>query len=209
MKSITKQATMLFMVLFVQFVFAQQKTISGVVLDETGQPLFGASVLVKGTENGTTTDMDGVYSINAEVGDMLVFSYIGYDNFEAVVGSSSTINVSMEINNTLDEVIVVAYGTTTKEAFTGSASVVGSEELSIRNVTSPIQAIEGRATGIQFTSPAGPGASPGIVIRGVGTLNGDTDPLFVVDGVPFEGSLNTINQEDIESFTVLKDAAST
>jgi TonB-linked SusC/RagA family outer membrane protein len=209
MKSITKQATMLFMVLFVQFVFAQQKTISGVVLDETGQPLFGASVLVKGTENGTTTDMDGVYSISAQAGDVLLFSYVGYDNFEAVVGSSSTINVSMEINNTLDEVIVVAYGTTTKEAFTGSASVVGSEELSIRNVTSPIQAIEGRATGIQFTSPAGPGASPGIVIRGVGTLNGDTDPLFVVDGVPFEGSLNTINQEDIESFTVLKDAAST
>ena len=87
--------------------------------------------------------------------------------------------------------------------------MIGAADLENRNVTSPIAAIEGKATGVQFTSPSGPGESPGIVIRGVGTLNGDTDPLFVVDGVPFEGSLSAINQEDIESFTVLKDAAST
>ena len=104
---------------------------------------------------------------------------------------------------------MTAYGTSTKEAFTGSANVVGQAELQQRNVTSPIAAIEGNATGVQFTSAAGPGASPNIVIRGVGTLNGDTDPLYIVDGIQYEGALNTINQEDIESLTILKDAAST
>ena len=110
----------------------------------------------------------------------------------------------------LDEVIITAYGTTTKEAFTGSASVIGEKELAIRNVTSPISAIEGKATGVQFTSASGqPGSSPGIIIRGVGTLNGNAAPLYIVDGMQYEGTLNTINQEDIASFTILKDAAST
>ncbi len=110
----------------------------------------------------------------------------------------------------MDEVIVVAYGTSSLESFTGSASVVGAKDLEIRNVTSPIAALEGKATGVQFTSASGqPGSSPGIVIRGVGTLNGNSNPLIIVDGMQYEGSLNTINQEDIASFTILKDAAST
>lgn len=105
---------------------------------------------------------------------------------------------------------MVAYGTTTREAFTGSASVVSSEDLVLRPATSPISAIEGRATGVQFISASGqPGSSPGIVIRGVGTLNGSSAPLYIVDGVQYDGSLNLLNQDDIESMTVLKDAAST
>lgn len=189
---------------------AQEKTVSGQVIDQSGLPLPGVSIVVVGTSNGTQTDFDGNYAITVATGNVLRFSYIGQKTVERTVGSSSTINVQMEEDaQALEEVIVTAYGTSTKEAFTGSASVVKAEDLAIRTVTSPIAAIEGRATGVQFTSAQGPGSSPGIVIRGVGTLNGDTDPLYIVDGIQYEGSLNTINQEDIESFTILKDAAST
>ncbi|GGW77586.1 SusC/RagA family TonB-linked outer membrane protein [Salegentibacter mishustinae] len=200
----------LLLVLIAHISFAQQKTISGNVSDQDGLPLPGVNVLLKGTSTGTQTDFDGNYSIQAAQGDVLVFSFIGLETKEYTVGAVNTINVTLgDDSASLDEVVVVAYGTTSQEAFTGSASVIGAADLENRNVTSPIAAIEGKATGVQFTSPSGPGESPGIVIRGVGTLNGDTDPLFVVDGVPFEGSLSAINQEDIESFTVLKDAAST
>ncbi len=187
---------------------AVQNLISGTVRDATG-PLPGVSIVIVGTNRGTETDFDGKYQIDAKKGDVLQFSFVGMRTVRVTVGDSNTIDVVLENDNILDEVIVTAYGTSTKEAFTGSANVVGAEELAIRNVTSPIAAIEGRATGVQFTSPAGPGESPNIVIRGVGTLNGETDPLFIVDGVQFTGSLNAINQEDIESFTILKDAAST
>ncbi|MBT8317910.1 MAG: TonB-dependent receptor [Lutibacter sp.] len=200
----------LLLALVVQFSFAQEKTISGTVTDGSG-PLPGVTVLVKGTSNGTQTDFDGKFTIMASVGDVLRFSYMGMKSKDVKVGASSTLNVTMQEDaNLLDEVIVTAYGTSTKEAFTGSASVIGSEDLAIRNVTSPIAAIEGKATGVQFTSASGqPGSSPGIIIRGVGTLNGNATPLYIVDGMQYEGALSTINQEDIASFTILKDAAST
>ncbi|MFH4967057.1 TonB-dependent receptor [Gaetbulibacter sp. M240] len=191
--------------------FAQTKTVSGTVTDASGLPLPGATVLVKGTNSGTSADFDGNYSIQVNQGATLVYSFVGYITKEMTVGSSNVINVTMtEDAESLDEVVVVAYGTTTKEAFTGSAGVVQSEQLELRALTSPIAAIEGNVTGVQFLSTSGqPGSSPSIVIRGVGTLNGTTDPLFIVDGVQFEGGLNTINQDDIASLTVLKDAAST
>lgn len=188
----------LFIVLIAQLGFSQGKTITGNVTDQTGVPLPGVSIVIVGTTTGTQTDFDGNYAINAEVGQKLRFSYIGQKTTEKTVGSSNTINVQMQEDaQALEEVIVTAYGTSTKEAFTGSASVVGAEQLTTRQVTSPIAAIEGRATGVQFTASQGPGSSPGIVIRGVGTLNGDTDPLYIVDGIQFEGELNSINQEDI------------
>lgn len=200
----------LLLVLIVQLSFAQQKTITGTVTDEDGLPLPGVNVLKKGTSTGTQTDFDGKYSIQAEQGDVLVFSFLGMESKEQIIGAASIIDVTLGSDSAaLEEVVVVAYGTSSEAAFTGSANVIGSAELEQRNVTSPIAAIEGKATGVQFTSPSGPGESPGIVIRGVGTLNGDTDPLYIVDGVQFEGNLNAINQEDIQSFTVLKDAAST
>eukprot|EP01090_Pellita_catalonica_P001162 TRINITY_DN1085_c0_g6_i2.p1 TRINITY_DN1085_c0_g6~~TRINITY_DN1085_c0_g6_i2.p1 ORF type:complete len:271 (+),score=55.58 TRINITY_DN1085_c0_g6_i2:241-1053(+) len=204
-----KNYLLLILILVNMSILAQEKTVTGTVTDKTGA-LPGVSVIIKGTNKGTETDFDGKYAIKVNQGDILVFSFVGLKTIERTVGVTSILNIKMEEDaNLLDEVVVVAYGTTTKEAFTGSASVLGVKDLATRNVTSPIAAIEGRATGIQFTSSAGPGASPDIVIRGVGTLNGDTDPLFIVDGIQYEGELNTINQEDIESFTVLKDASST
>jgi TonB-dependent SusC/RagA subfamily outer membrane receptor len=188
---------------------AQQKSVSGTILDESGGPLPGATVLVEGTNRGIASDFDGNFSIQASEGEVLIVSYIGYADQRVLVGGQDSFIVTLNQDNTFDEVVVIAYGINTKEGFTGSASVIGAEDLAIRNVTSPIAAIEGRATGVQFTSAQGPGSSPGIVIRVVGTLNGDTDPLFIVDDIEYEGELNTINQEDIASFTILKDAAST
>ncbi|GAB2780109.1 SusC/RagA family TonB-linked outer membrane protein [Salinimicrobium soli] len=201
----------LLLVLIVQTGFAQEKTVAGQVLDDTGFPLVGVNVIEKGTANGTQTDFDGNYELSVEVGDILVFSYVGFVTKEIQVGSADVYNVTLAVDTgTLEEVVVVAYGTTTKEAFTGSASVIKSEELEMRTLTSPISAIEGNATGVQFLSASGqPGSSPGIVIRGVGTLNGSTSPLYIVDGIQYEGGLTTLNQNDIESITVLKDAAST
>ena len=192
---------------------AQTTSVTGTVTDAgDGSPIPGVSVFVKGTTIGTVTTPDGTYNL-AVPNDAatLVFSFVGMTTQEVAYTGQANINVVLESDALgLDEVIVTAFGTTTKEAFTGSADVVGAKELSSRNVTSPIAAIEGRATGIQFTSASGqPGSSPGIVIRGVGTLNGSTDPLYIVDGVQFEGDLNTISQDDIESFTILKDASST
>ena len=143
MKTKTNAVLLLLLMLFVQATFAQSRTISGTVTSATdGLPLPGANVIVKGTSNGVQTDFDGNYSISASNGQTLVFSYLGLKTKEIAVGSQSVINVTLEEDaQALEEVIVTAYGTSTKEAFTGSASVVGAEELSIRNVTSPIAAI--------------------------------------------------------------------
>ncbi|WP_245962528.1 SusC/RagA family TonB-linked outer membrane protein [Tenacibaculum lutimaris] len=191
-------------------ILAQEKTVTGTVTDQTG-PLPGVSVVIKGTNKGVETDFNGKYIIKVSQGEVLVFSFVGLKTQEKKVGALSVVNVKLEDDSSLlDEVVVVAYGTTTREALTGAVNTLGVEELATRNLTSPIAAIEGRATGVQFTSTNGqPGSTPSIVIRGVGTLNGNTDPLFIVDGVQYEGSLNSINQEDIESLTILKDAAST
>jgi TonB-linked SusC/RagA family outer membrane protein len=189
-----------------------QRTITGTITSQDGETLIGASVLLKGTSTGTVTDIDGKYTLTIPDGDdqTLLFSYTGFTSREVSVGASTIIDVVLEAGAILDEVIVTAFGVSTKEAFSGSADVVGARDLALRNVTSAIAAIEGKATGVQFTSPSGqPGSSPGIVIRGVGTLNGSSDPLYIVDGIQFEGALTNINQEDIESITILKDASST
>ncbi len=209
MKTKFKGILTLLLALIVQISFAQEKTVTGTVKDETG-PLPGVNVIVKNTSNGTQTDFDGNYTLIVNLGDVLVFSYVGMSSVEKTVGASNTIDVVMTGSNLLEEVIITAYGTSTKAAFTGSADVVSAKDLEIRSVTSPIAAIEGKATGVQFLSASGqPGSSPTIIIRGVGTLNGSTEPLYIVDGMQFEGDMNTINQGDIESFTILKDAAST
>ncbi|WP_339883066.1 SusC/RagA family TonB-linked outer membrane protein [Polaribacter vadi] len=211
MKQTYKKGLLLFLFLgAILITNAQSVSISGTVNDSSGV-LPGVSVSIKGTSKGTETDFNGKYTINAEVGNTLIYRYLGYKKIEKVIGNSRTIDVTMlEDNSVLEEVVVVAYGTTTKEALTGSVGIVDEKDLETRNLTSPIAAIEGKVTGVQFTSTNGqPGSTPSIIIRGVGTLNGSTDPLFIVDGIQFEGGLNTINQEDIASLTVLKDAAST
>jgi outer membrane receptor protein involved in Fe transport len=205
MRKILKGMLTLFLAFIVQLTIAQEKTVTGTISDSSGS-LPGVSVLVKGTRVGSETDFSGKYLISAKKGDVLIFRYLGYKVVEKVVGNSKVVNVLLEQKiDSLDEVIVIAYGTTTKEAFTGSASVITTADLALRNVTSPIAAIEGKATGVQFTSASGqPGSSPGIIIRGVGTLNGSSDPLYIVDGMQYEGALNTINQNDIASLTILK-----
>ena len=131
---------------------AQQKSVSVTILDESGGPLPGATVLVEGKNRGIASDFDGNFSIQASEGEVLIVSYIGYVDQRVLVGGQDSYIVTLNQDNTLDEVVVIAYVTTTKEGFTGSASVIGAEDLAIRNVTSPIAAIEGRATGVQFTS---------------------------------------------------------
>ncbi len=203
----------LFSLVFVfiaSYSFAQQRTIQGTVKTADDSSLFGVSVTIKGTSRGVSTNLEGNYSIAASSGDILVFTYIGYETVEKTVESSNTINVTLvEDSEVLEQVIVVAYGTSTKESFTGSADIIDSKVIAGRTVTSALAAIEGNATGVQFTGGGGPGASPNIVIRGVGTLNGSSAPLIIVDGAEYGAPFSTLNQEDLESITVLKDAAST
>ncbi len=200
--------------LFVAFQAAAQMQITGTVTGaEDGLPIPGVSVVVTdNTTIGTTTDIDGKYSLTVpESAESLVFSFIGMKTQEVLIGGRSVIDIALEEELLeMDEVIVVAYGTTTKEAFTGSAEVIGSRELESRTITSSIGAIEGTTAGVQVIAASGqPGASPELVIRGVGTLNGITDPLYIVDGVQYDGAISNLNAEDIESMTILKDAAST
>jgi TonB-linked SusC/RagA family outer membrane protein len=207
-KKITFYMTSL-MLMVVNFSLAQL-TITGTVSDDEGIPLPGATVLVQNTSNGVSTDFDGLYTITANTGDVLVFSFVGYANQSVTVGASDQIDVVLTSEGALEEVIVTAFGTSTKESFTGSADVVTAKDLELRVATSPIAALEGATSGVQFIAATGqPGSSPDIVIRGVGTLNGSNTPLYVLDGVQFQGDLASLNQEDIESLTVLKDAAST
>jgi TonB-linked SusC/RagA family outer membrane protein len=202
----------LFLAFVVQLSFAQEKTVSGVVSDENGLPLPSATVAVKGTSNGTTTDFDGNYSISTSTGDVLTYSYVGYSTKEVTVGASNKIDVTLEPDNTLDEVIVVGYGTTTERANTGTAKVVKSEVLEAKNFANVTQALTGEVAGVNVINTSGqPGTVGTIRIRGFGSPNGNRAPLYVVDGVPLQGTfaLNTINPSDIKSTTVLKDATAT
>jgi len=199
----------LLLALVVQISFAQEKTITGTVSDEGG-PLPGVSIVVKGTVNGTQTDFDGNYTLKANAGDVIVFSYVGMTTLEKTVGSSNTINVLMAGSNVLEEVVIVGYGTTTKKSFTGSIKTVKSEDLEVKSVSNVSQALAGEVSGVQVINTSGqPGTESTIRIRGFGSVNGNRDPLYVVDGVPFSGSINSINPSDIASTTVLKDATAT
>ncbi|SEB77309.1 TonB-linked outer membrane protein, SusC/RagA family [Tenacibaculum sp. MAR_2009_124] len=200
----------LFLALIVQITFAQDKTVSGSVSDESG-PLPGATVLKKGTTNGTETDFDGNYSLKAKAGDILVFSFVGMKTVERKVGTSNNINIVLENDSSLlEEVVVVGYGTTTKQSFTGTAKVVKAEALEAKSVSNVSQALVGEVAGVNVINTSGqPGTAATIRIRGFGSVNGNRDPLYVVDGIPFSGSINSINPSDIESTTVLKDASAT
>lgn len=210
-----KKLTLFLICIFIagmQIVNAQVRTVTGTVTSaEDGTSIPGVSVVVKGTTLGTITNIDGVYSIDVpQDAQTFIFSFVGMKSVESPI-TGSIVNAVLQADILgLEEVMVVAYGTTTKEAFTGSAEVIGAEDLQTRAVSSAISAIEGSTTGVQVLSASGqPGSSPSIIIRGVGTLNGSTSPLYIVDGVQFEGSLGSISPEDIESMTILKDAAST
>ncbi|MFN3849779.1 MAG: SusC/RagA family TonB-linked outer membrane protein [Spirosomataceae bacterium] len=191
--------------------YAQEKTVTGTVTGEDGSSLPGVSVVVKGTAKGTSTDTEGKFSINVPNGARLVFSFVGYDNQEVAVGNQSTLKVQLvPSNEMLNEVVVTTFGTAKKTSFTGSAAKIGADKLGPRPITNIGQALAGVSAGVQTTAGSGqPGSAPDIRIRGFGSINSSNAPLYVVDGVPFSASIANLNNDDIESITVLKDAAST
>ncbi len=195
-----------------QALMAQTTNITGTVTDASdGSPIPGVSVFVKGTTIGTVTRPDGAYNLSVpNDATTLVFSFVGMTTQEIVIAGQTTINAVLQSDaEDIDEVIVVAYGTSKKSSFTGSASVVKADDLQKRQVESVTQALEGLATGVQVKSTSGqPGENATIRIRGIGSFQ-DADPLIVVDGFPFGGNINSIHPDDIENFTVLKDANAT
>ncbi len=189
---------------------AVQQTITGTVTSTTGTPLTGVSVAVKGTSRGAATNEAGHYTISAEAGETLVFSYLGYTAQEIVVGQTAMINVQLEEDAaSLDEVVVVGYGTQRKSDLTGSIGVLSAEDLLQAPVNNALQGMKGRVAGVNvFLNSGSPSGSPRILIRGLGTINSSSNPLFVVDGVAME-SMQFLNPNDIERMEVLKDASST
>lgn len=196
-----------------QHAVAQTKTVTGKVTDqESGIGLPGVAVIVKGTSVGTATGGDGSYSINVPAdGNTLVFRFIGYQTTERAVNNQGIVNVSLSVDNKqLEEVVVVAYGTADKGSFVGSAGELKVEKLAQRPVTNISNAVAGQIAGVQTTAGSGqPGSGPSIRIRGISSVNASNDPLYVVDGVPYSGTLANLNIEDVENITVLKDASST
>ncbi|EKE04565.1 MAG: hypothetical protein ACD_20C00049G0002 [uncultured bacterium] len=190
--------------------FAQNNTVSGIVTDaSSGEPIGFASVRLKGTTVGASTDALGKYSINAPANGTLIISFIGFTEVEVPINNRKVVNVTLSPDAVnLEDVLIVAYGTTKKESFTGSAQVVKSENIARRTVSNVTKAIEGLATGVLVTSGSGqPGSTANIVIRGFGSINASTAPLYVVDGIPYDGNISAINPADIESMTILKDAS--
>ena len=188
---------------------AQNRQISGVVTDNDGQPISGATVLIEGTSVGTTTNINGEFSLSAPADGTLSVSFIGYETMQEAIAGKTWISFSLkEDTHAIDDVIVVAYGTAKKESFTGSVAVVKSEELEHRKVANVTKAIDGLAPGVQATSGSGqPGSGSTIVIRGFGSINASSTPLYVVDGIPYDGAISAINPDDIASISILKDAS--
>ncbi len=217
----------LFLVFMVQLTFAQDKVVTGTVTDDTGLPLPGVNIIIKGTNTGTQTDFDGKYSISAQAQNTLVFSFIGFTKQETVVGTQSTLNVTLATDAAqLDEVVVTALGIERSEKSLGyGVSTVKSEELNEVRETNVLNALQGKTSGLNIQNQSGNvGGSTRITIRGISSLNGDVQPLFVVDGVPISNSniatgsrisggfdfgnrAQDINPDDIATITVLKGAS--
>lgn len=192
---------------------AQNKTVTGrVISSEDGEPIFGATVVITGTNVGTTTDADGNFSLKVSGSDKNVtVSFVGMAAKEVAIGNGKSLKVTLSPNNeVLDEVMVVAYGTTKKSELTGSVATIKADNIKKLQVSNVSKALEGAAPGVQVASQSGqPGSSATVRIRGIGSINASAAPLYVVDGMPFDGNINSINPADIESMSVLKDAAST
>ncbi len=201
-------AALLMLMFFTSSVFAQERIISGTVSESLGQPLEGVSVGIKGSAAGTITDLTGMFSLRAVKGDTLVFSFVGYKTLAVSVSESSTFNIIMQPDNiSLEDVVVVGYGTQQKKDLTGAVSSVSGKELKSLPVPDIGQALQGRAAGVQIISSGAPGSNVTIRVRGTGTIN-NSDPLLVIDGIPTDLPLNSINPDDIASIEVLKDASS-
>ena len=194
--------------LAVQISFAQQKTVSGTVTEESGLPLPGATILNQGTSNGVTTDFDGKYSISVSEGSTLVFSYVGMESQSVSIGTSSVYNVVLSDDNALDEVVVIAFGTKTRDELTSAVTVVTAEDLAKLSPTTSIDnMLQGIAPGVQVVAANGkPGQTAFVRVRGIGSINASSAPLYIIDGV-IAPDLNSVNPIDVESVSILKDAA--
>ena len=220
------------LLIFPIILFAQSKAITGTVVDENKMPLPGASILVKGLNIGSSTDFDGNFSLNVpETGEVLVVSYLGYMTKELVISKNLTFNIQLDIDtNTLDEIVVVGYGTQRKSDITGSVTSVKVDAIAVAQNSTIDALLQGRAAGVQVTQNAGsPGSGVSVKIRGASSLRGNNEPLYVIDGVIIssagedasnasadansleetQNGLNGINPRDIESIEVLKDASAT
>ncbi len=199
--------------LLMSSVIAQNnRTVTGKVTDEKGVGLSGVTVSVKGGTAKSTTNNSGVFSISVPTNaKTLVFSYVGMDEEEISIVGKSEITTALKVkSDKLDEVVVVAYGTAKKENFTGSASKISAKEIENRPLTNIGSALIGAAAGVSTTSASGqPGSAPNIRIRGFGSISASNDPLYVVDGVPYTSAISNLNMDDVESLSILKDAAST
>lgn len=205
-----RKLTMFLALFFIGIGLAVAQTqVRGTVVDEAGEPVIGATIQIKGTSQGTVSDIDGNFTLSAPAGGTLVISYVGYQTQEVPV--SANVRVALQTDTELlDEVIVVAYGTSTKGTFTGSAGVVNTDRIEMRQISNVSNALSGNVAGVQILNNDGqPGTAATVRIRGVGSINAEMDPLYVVDGIPFDGELSSLNPADIASMTVLKDAAST
>ena len=206
-----KASLMILSLMLFAFSGWSQKTVTGVVYDSSGLPLPGAAVIVDGTANGVATDFDGNYSIEVSEGDVLVFSFVGFITQKITVGASDVIDVSIKNDSSeLQEVVVTAYGSQKRESIAGAVSIINADQIENATYSNAAKSLEGLVSGLRVIQSSGqPGSDPIIRIRGFGSINADNSPLIVLDGVPYSGSLNSINPQDIESTSVLKDANST
>lgn len=210
-----KQKLLSFFVLFslsIGLLHAQNRQVSGRVTDATtGAPLSGVSVKLVGLSTATQTDDQGNYSLTVNENGRLTFSFIGYESQTQSVSGKSILNISLtSIADALDEVVVVAYGTVSKKSHVGSSAQVSSKEIENRPLTNVSSALVGSAPGVQGTLSGGaPGSAANIRIRGFGSINASNNPLYVVDGIPYDGAVSNVNPDDVESISVLKDAATT
>jgi len=212
-----KQIQILFLLFLSLGAFAQQ-SVSGLITDSSGTPLPGVNVIIQGTNIGVSSDFDGNYQINVDNGQILVFSYIGYDSVELTVNGVNQDVKMTESDSELDEVVVIGYGTVRKKDLTGAVDLVTEKNFAKGSVVSPQQLIRGKVAGVSIVSNSGaPGDDSNVLIRGIGSLNLNSNPLYVVDGIPLDSGgvggsrspLNAINPADIEAISILKDASAT
>ncbi len=217
MMKFLKQIQILFLLFLSLGAFAQQ-SVSGLITDNSGTPLPGVNVIIQGTNVGVSSDFDGNYQINADNGQILVFSYIGYESVELTVNGANQDVKMTESDSELDEVVVIGYGTVRKKDLTGAVDLVTEKNFAKGSVVSPQQLIRGKVAGVSIVSNSGaPGDDSNVLIRGIGSLNLNSNPLYVVDGIPLDSGgvggsrspLNAINPADIEAISILKDASAT
>lgn len=208
--SLRKAIAIMFLCIVASLQASAQGNVTGTVVDEKDEPLIGASVLVVGTANGTATDIDGNFSIKANKGATLRVSYVGYLTKDVKVTDSKPLHIVLKENNELlEEVVVVGYGTMKRKDLTGSITTVNSKDLNVGAYTDPGQLLQGKVPGLVVVQNSDPnGGVNSMTLRGASTLNGSTEPLYVVDGIPGV-DLNLIPPSDIESIDVLRDASAT